>query len=230
MFKPTYLYVKIHTVTGMKYFGKTCKKDPYSYKGSGTLWKEHLKEHGEHFTTEIVGYYSDKTQCFNDAVEFSYNNDIIESTNWANLKVECLDGGWDYINSKGLNLELNWSDESFKRHREGSLSGASKGGVACRDMGVGIFGFSDEQKKDALLKATIAIKDKYGVDSIFSIINKDVALNTRKKEIFKAIGHQQGSKNSQYGLMWITNDDDNTRILKDSPIPEGWRKGRVLKV
>jgi len=230
MFKPTYLYVKTHTVTGMKYFGKTCKEDPYTYKGSGTQWKEHLKEYGELFTTEIIGHYSDRTECLNDAVEFSYTHNIIESTNWANLKVECLDGGWDFVNSKQLNLEENWTEESFRRHREGSLNGASKGGSTCRDMGVGIFGLSDEQKGANSLKGRVAIKEKYGVDSIFSILNKDVDLNARKKEIFKAIGHQQGSKNSQYGLMWITNDVNNTRIPKDSSIPDGWRKGRVIPV
>lgn len=32
---PTYLYVKQHTITGLKYFGKTIK-DPYVYPGSGT--------------------------------------------------------------------------------------------------------------------------------------------------------------------------------------------------
>lgn len=34
-FKPTYLYIKIHNDTGLKYFGKTCSKTPKQYKGSG---------------------------------------------------------------------------------------------------------------------------------------------------------------------------------------------------
>ena len=37
--KPTYLYVKQHNKTGLKYFGKTTKKDPLKYKGSGLYWK-----------------------------------------------------------------------------------------------------------------------------------------------------------------------------------------------
>jgi len=37
-----YLYVKIHNVTKLKYFGKTTK-NPYNYKGSGLYWKRHLK-------------------------------------------------------------------------------------------------------------------------------------------------------------------------------------------
>ena len=36
-----------------------------------------------------------------------------------------------------------------------------------------------------------------------------------------------GSKNSQYGTMWITNGSENKKIKKDLDIiPEGWYKGR----
>lgn len=48
----------------------------------------------------------------------------------------------------------------------------------------------------------------------------------KKKETFKKIGHQQGVKNSMYGTMWITNGSHSYRIKKDSPIPEGYKKGR----
>lgn len=32
-FKPTFLYLKQHSVTGKLYFGKTVSKDPSKYKG-----------------------------------------------------------------------------------------------------------------------------------------------------------------------------------------------------
>jgi len=53
----------------------------------------------------------------------------------------------------------------------------------------------------------------------------------KKKETYKKISHQQGTKNSQYGSMWITDGTKgNTRkISKEDPIPEGYRKGRVFK-
>jgi len=35
--KPTYLYIKEHSKTGLKYFGKTTKSDPTVYDGSGKL-------------------------------------------------------------------------------------------------------------------------------------------------------------------------------------------------
>jgi hypothetical protein len=51
----------------------------------------------------------------------------------------------------------------------------------------------------------------------------------KKKETYKKIGHQQGTNNSQYGSMWITNGKNNLKISKNDSIPEGYKKGRVCK-
>ena len=49
-----------------------------------------------------------------------------------------------------------------------------------------------------------------------------------KKKTFVNISHQKGSKNSQFGAMWITNGQENKKIKKDVDIiPEGWYKGRI---
>lgn len=92
-FYPTYLYVKTHNLTGLKYFGKTTK-DPNKYRGSGKHWLRHLAKHGNDVTTEVVGYFVDKDQCEEAALKFSTDNKICESTEWANMIVENgLDGG-----------------------------------------------------------------------------------------------------------------------------------------
>lgn len=90
---PIYLYIKTHKKTGLKYFGKTTKKDPHKYHGSGKHWKAHLEKHGYDYTTEIYGVFYDKKQCLESAIEFSEKNKIVESTEWANLRIETLDGG-----------------------------------------------------------------------------------------------------------------------------------------
>lgn len=92
MFKPTYLYIKTHNVTNLKYFGKTVQ-NPFTYTGSGTHWTRHLKYHGNNVSTEIVGFFTDKTKCKLAAIKFSIENNIVESKEWANLKIEELDGG-----------------------------------------------------------------------------------------------------------------------------------------
>ena len=48
-----YLYLKTHNKTGLKYLGQT-KQDPFKYKGSGTEWRQHLKQYGESVSTEIL--------------------------------------------------------------------------------------------------------------------------------------------------------------------------------
>lgn len=92
-FKPTYLYVKTHRGTGLKYFGKTIK-DPFKYVGSGTRWLNHLAVHGNNVETVIIGYFFEYSECKNAALEFSKTNNIVNSIEWANLMEETLDGGF----------------------------------------------------------------------------------------------------------------------------------------
>jgi hypothetical protein len=51
----------------------------------------------------------------------------------------------------------------------------------------------------------------------------------KKKRSYERIRHQQGEKNSQFGKMWITNESHSYKINKDDPIPEGYRRGRVIR-
>ena len=98
-FYPTYLYVKTHNVTGLKYFGKTTG-DPFSYRGSGKYWLEHLKIHGNDVSTNVIGFFENKDECVTTALSFSNNHNIVYAVNednkktWANQIVENgIDGG-----------------------------------------------------------------------------------------------------------------------------------------
>ncbi len=51
---------------------------------------------------------------------------------------------------------------------------------------------------------------------------------SKKLKTYSAIKHQQGFRNSQFGSMWITNGYDCKTIKKESIIPEGWYKGRIM--
>ena len=87
---PTVLYIKQHSVTGMKYFGKTTAKDPYKYKGSGVYWTDHIKKHGRKYviTTNVFGPYTDSIAISEFALAFSRDNNIVESKDWANIDPE----------------------------------------------------------------------------------------------------------------------------------------------
>lgn len=91
-FRPTFLYIKQHNITGIKYFGKTVQKDPTSYKGSGTYWLRHLAKYGTDVTTVWYQLFTDQDELVKFALDFSHKNNIVESKEWANLKPE--DGMW----------------------------------------------------------------------------------------------------------------------------------------
>jgi hypothetical protein len=94
---PTYLYIKQHSITGLKYFGKTTK-DPLKYNGSGVHWTRHIKQHGkEHIiTTWVSEPYIDSIAISEFALSFSRDNNIVESKDWANIIPENgLDGGFN---------------------------------------------------------------------------------------------------------------------------------------
>lgn len=83
-----HLYVKIHTKTNLKYFGKTTV-DPYKYLGSGKRWKNHIKAHGkEHVKTLKVWSFLDLQEAKEFAIKFSNDNQIVTTKGWANLIIE----------------------------------------------------------------------------------------------------------------------------------------------
>lgn len=87
-FKPTFLYIKQHAVTGKLYFGKTVL-NPEKYYGSGEYWKKHIHKHGrEHVTNLWYCLFLDEESLVEFATAFSLQQSIVESTDWANLVLE----------------------------------------------------------------------------------------------------------------------------------------------
>ena len=86
-FRPTFLYIKQHKVTGLKYFGKT-HQNPERYKGSGMYWKDHCKKHGYDIETVWYQLFLDADTIKEVALNFSHQNDIVNSSEWANLVEE----------------------------------------------------------------------------------------------------------------------------------------------
>jgi hypothetical protein len=87
---PTCLYIKEHSLTGLKYFGKTTNKDVHKYLGSGIRWTHHIKKHGkEHVATIWVSEpFIDKDLLEEFATFMSEELDIVNSNKWANLVIE----------------------------------------------------------------------------------------------------------------------------------------------
>jgi len=101
-FKPTYLMIKQHEITGLKYLCKTITKYPNQYKGSGKYWKSHLKQHGSQYVKTIwYKLYTDIDELVSIALTLSELYDIVESDSWANLTPE---NGLDGIDAKTASI------------------------------------------------------------------------------------------------------------------------------
>lgn len=169
-FRPTYLYVKTHNETGLKYFGKT-SKDPFEYLGSGIHWRRHLKQHGKNVSTEIIGFFVNERECIDAAIKFSRENDIVRSSNWANLVEENgIDGGANVANRRTYRPV---SEETRKK-----LSSANKGKIAWNK---GILGATPGNRNPR----SESIKRKISE----SLAGKKLSLETRKKISSANTGH-----------------------------------------
>ena len=103
----TYLYVKTHNKTGLKYLGKTSQSNPHKYPGSGLYWTRHLKEHGVDYNTEILKECHTKEEIKEWGIYYSQLWNIVDSDDWANLKIETGDGG----SNKGIKRSAQWQEK-----------------------------------------------------------------------------------------------------------------------
>src|ERR1017187_5796844 len=96
-----YLCIKQHNQTFLKYLCKTVQ-EPYHYRGSGKYWKLYIKKHGNDVATYIIGTYETKEALIEAGMYYSKVWNIVESNEWANLKVEEGDGGFGENNPMKL--------------------------------------------------------------------------------------------------------------------------------
>jgi len=109
-FQPTYLYIKQHSVTGLKYFGKTIQDDPIKYLGSGPYWKSHINKHGKDYVETLwTKLFNDVDELVYFALMFSKENAIVESANWANKIIE--DGLNGYTSEQSKQIQKTLLDE-----------------------------------------------------------------------------------------------------------------------
>ncbi len=110
-FKPTFLYIKRHKITGLLYFGKTTGTEKYlleRYNGSGTYWKDHLKIHGkEHVETPWYCLFTEKDELVKFALQCSEL--------------------WNIVNAKDENGKKIWANEKPEDGLEGGNGGANRG-------------------------------------------------------------------------------------------------------
>ena len=120
----TYLYLKKHNQTGLMYFGKTVR-NPESYAGSGVYWNRHLEKHGNDISTVWTKPFTDKKELVKYALDYSKKHNIVESSNYANLKDEdgLMDGDTGLTEQGRMKIKASskarrHSEETKQRIRE----------------------------------------------------------------------------------------------------------------
>jgi hypothetical protein len=121
-YEPTRLYIK--ELAGIKYLGKTTLADIDKYAGSGVVWSKRIKKYGkENIKTLWVSewYYCPHT-LQEAALKLSQEHQIVESTEWANMKPENGIDGNTSVSAKRI-----WSDPEsgalLRASRQGSNNG-----------------------------------------------------------------------------------------------------------
>ena len=191
---------------GDYYLGKHSTKDiDDGYTGSG----KKLQERTDPFTFNIVEYYNSEDDL--NVAEEELIGDL-----WF-TDPKCLNmtgggrGGWGGCNAT-VDKSYMLTEEYREKMRQNSIRLQSEGKI---------HKFTKEDGRKGILK----VRELYPQGTF---LGKTHTEETKKKIGLKNAKHQKGKGNSQYGKMWITNEQESTRINKSESIPEGWRKGRIV--
>ena len=205
------IYKITNQINGKFYIGSHKTKDLNDdYMGSGKYLRVAQEKYGiENFKKEILFIYDNPDDMFNKEKEI-VSEDFLATENTYNLKQGGF-GGFDLVNKTGKNLYGN----------NGKIGFGGENLIKGRYRKI-----SQEEKS----KISNTMKEGYKTGKFFPPFKGKTHTDDTKKLIgSKSSIHQAGSKNSQFGTMWITNGLDNLKIQKTAEIPKGWVKGRKLK-
>jgi len=207
------IYKITNKVNGKIYIGKHQTKDlDDGYMGSGKWLKYAIQKYGiESFTKEILHVFDNEQDMNAKEKELVTEEFVKENTNY-NL---CPggQGGWGYINQ--LERSYEWRMKLKKACKKGGIATSNriKNDPEFKKM------FSQKTRKAYLTRRKNGWKSKG---------TSGMKLSEETKR--KMSESQSGTKNSQYGTMWITDGNKSRKINKNELIPEGWYKGRIMRV
>ena len=211
-----YLVYKLTNMVNSKiYIGchmTKCLDD--GYMGSGRRLANAKKKHGiESFKKEILSFHETPEEMLAEEARL-VNEEFLGRDDVYNLTVGGK-GSWFLVN-------LNLSDEELKSRQ---INGGQnfKMRLKTDDQFAKLW---SEKRIQQTIVAKNAGKYKNNGKNWIGLKHSE---ETKERMRISRQGTQQGSKNSQFGSMWITNDVESKKIKNDEPIPTGWRKGRVKK-
>jgi len=171
-FVPTYLYIKQHSITGLKYFDKTTEKDPVKYTGSGTHLSRHTKKHSrKHVVTLWYCLFYEKEELTKFSLMCSEMWDIVQSEEWANEMIEDGLNGWQTGKN---NPSHNMTDE-----QKYNCGNAFRGKKRPEHANI-VSGKNNGNYKDGKRTKEYTIKEKNRKDELRKLKNKKFLFNEIK--------------------------------------------------
>jgi hypothetical protein len=173
------------------------------YMGSGKVVVNAIKKYGiNNFKKDILETFENAEAMYAREKEIVTGNFLLREDVY-NLR-RGGHGGFDYINANRT------FDEWSKLGKLGSMKSPKNKG----------------KKFNQTWRNNIS-KSLVGRVGVF--VDKQHSEESKKKIGIKNSKNQIGMGNSQFGTMWITNNFENKKIKKNDNIPEGWKKGRVIR-
>ena len=175
------------------------------YLGSGKRFKNSLYYHGkENFKREILEYFDNTESMYNRESEI-INEELLKNPKCLNLVLGGK-GGWQCKGDNFKHANEYWQLPKNNKRLRKFLS----------ERNIIYWNKLPNDKKNERLKK-FNFKDNYHSEE------------TKKKMRESAKGKHEGTKNSQFGTCWITDEIINKKIYKGDGIPNGFRLGRILK-
>lgn len=214
-----YTVYKVKNKTNGKFYigtHKTKKLDD-NYMGSGKYLKHAIRKNGiKNFEKEILFIFDTPELMYEKEAEI-VNEEFISEENTYNIKVGGF-GGFDYINNSGAN-------KYYRKNNQKVLDSIKKAGlVKLKKLKT-----DTEYQKEFSNKVSDGLKHYYK-HNVHPWKNRNHTDETKKLIGSKNSENQKGTKNSNYGNMWIHSLllKQNKLIKKNNLIPEGWIKGRKI--
>jgi hypothetical protein len=209
------VYKITNKISGSYYIGKHKTKNLNDdYMGSGKLIRRAIKKYGiENFVKEYLFIYDNEQEMNNKEAEIVTEAFCLQNNTYNICRGGT--GGFSYINRTGKNL--------YGKNGENGKKSLSKANSVLKEL-----------RKDPCYRASksqklkLAQKESYKKGRKNGFFGKSHSDTTKKRIGITNSILQSGTRNSQFGTMWITDGIANKKIKVSDQIDEGWKKGRTI--
>lgn len=209
------IYQITHLTSGKIYIGKHKTENLRDgYMGSGKRLKYAIKKYGlSAFEKKILHVFDTETEM-NAKERELVTEEFCKRKDTYNI-CEGGKGGWSYVNTSGQNL--------YGQNKENYLKAGALGREVAR-----LKLKNDPQYREEWCKRSRESISKYFESHEHPWSGRQHKSESKNK-ISQYASTRTGSRNSMFGMCWITDGKNNRVIHRNDEIPDGWKLGRRLR-